>query len=165
MLEGRGHDVLGQAVQPVRQRAAARWPPRGEPLIAPPAEQEGPGGHRLVQREFAELRVVFDQAGPAAGPEAFVTGRVLDDSVERDVLADDDLSHSVLLLIGVVSYRRRDGVGGENRHWFWHPQSPAVVAGAGSGNWCAAFGGRPGSRRASARPIPASTAQAAKADW
>jgi hypothetical protein len=35
----------------------------------------------------------LDQAGPAAGPEAFVTGRVLDDSFERDVLAHDDLSH------------------------------------------------------------------------
>src|SRR5690349_2678996 len=45
--------------------AAARWPPRGEPLVT----------------------------SPAAGPEAFVTGRVLDDSVERDVLARDDLSH------------------------------------------------------------------------
>src|SRR5512142_1432698 len=28
-----------------------------------------------------------------AGPDAFGTGRVLDDSVERDVLAHDDLSH------------------------------------------------------------------------
>src|SRR5262245_31861025 len=93
MLEGRGHDVLGQAVQPVRQRAAAGWPPRGKPLVAPPAQQEGPGGQRLVECELAELWVVFDQADPAASPEAFVPGRVLDDSVERDVLADDDLSH------------------------------------------------------------------------
>jgi hypothetical protein len=91
--EGRGYDVLGQAVQPVRQLAAAKWPPRGEPLVAAPAQQEGPGGQRLVERELGELRAISDQADPAAGPEAFVTGRVLDDSVERDVLAHDDLSH------------------------------------------------------------------------
>jgi hypothetical protein len=35
----------------------------------------------------------LDQADPAAGPKAFVTGRVTDDSIEREVLADDDLSH------------------------------------------------------------------------
>src|SRR5436190_664534 len=93
MFEGRGHHVLGQAVQPVRQLAAAGWPPRGEPLVAPPAQQEGPGAQRLAERELGELRATSDQADPAAGPEAFVTGRVLDDSVERDVLAHDDLSH------------------------------------------------------------------------
>src|SRR5207244_3214277 len=60
---------------------------------AAPAQQEGPGGQRLVERELGELRAISDQADPAAGPEAFVTGRVLDDSVERDVLAHDDLSH------------------------------------------------------------------------
>src|SRR6478752_9946446 len=91
--EGRGHDVLGQAVEPVRQLTAARWPPRGEPLVASPAQQEGPGGQRLVERKLGKLRAISDQADPAAGPEAFVTGRVLDDSVERDVLAHDVLSH------------------------------------------------------------------------
>src|SRR5262249_22234030 len=93
MLEGCGHDVFGQAVQPVRQRAGAGWPPSGEPLVGPPAQQEGPGTQRIVERELVQLRAVLDQADPAAGPEAFVTGRVLDDSVERDVLAHDDLSH------------------------------------------------------------------------
>src|SRR5215217_1461361 len=81
MFEGRGHDVLGQAVQPVRQ------------LVAPPTQQQGLGTHGLVERELAELWAVLDQADPAAVPEAFVTGRVLDDSVERDVVAHDDLSH------------------------------------------------------------------------
>src|SRR5215469_2038748 len=37
MLEGRGHDVLGDAVEPVCQLTTARWPPRSEPVIAPPA--------------------------------------------------------------------------------------------------------------------------------
>src|SRR4029077_18809887 len=65
----------------------------GEPLVASPAQQEGPGGQRLVERELGKLRAISDQADPAAGLEAFVTGRVLDDSVERDVLAHDDLSN------------------------------------------------------------------------
>src|SRR5438876_5010302 len=64
--EGRRHDVLGQAVQPVRQLTAARWPPRGEPLVASPAQQEGPGGQRLVERELGKLRAISDQADPAA---------------------------------------------------------------------------------------------------
>jgi hypothetical protein len=57
--EGRGHDVLGQAVQAVRQLAAARWPPRGEPLVASPAQQEGPGGQHLIERELGKLRAIF----------------------------------------------------------------------------------------------------------
>ena len=63
-------------LQPVRQLAAARWPPRGEPLVASPAQKEGPGGQRLVERELGQLRATSDQADPAAGPEAFVTGRL-----------------------------------------------------------------------------------------
>jgi hypothetical protein len=39
----------------------------------------------------------------AAAPEALLTGRVLDDSVERDVLADHDLSHFGSTCVGVVS--------------------------------------------------------------
>src|SRR5216684_824653 len=108
MFQGRGHDVLGQAVQPVRQLAAPRWPPRGEPLVAPPAQQEGPGGQRLVERELGKLWAI---------PDLVTTS----------------------------------------------PAAAALAAGAGSGSSCAAFRGRPGSRSASARPIPASTAQATKA--
>src|SRR5688572_15845363 len=93
MFEGRGHDVLGQAVQPVRQLATSGWPARGEPLVAPPTQQQCFGAKGLVERELVELWAVPDQADPAADPEAFITGRVLDDSVERDVVAHDDLSH------------------------------------------------------------------------
>src|SRR4029450_2684870 len=93
ILEGRGHDVLGEAVQPVRQLATPSWPPRGEPPSAPPTQEQGLGAEGLVERELADLWAVLDQADPAADPEAFVTGRVLDDPVECDVLADHDLSH------------------------------------------------------------------------
>jgi len=55
-------------------------PPRGEPLVASPAQQEGSGGQRLVERELGKLRAISDQADPAAGPEAFVVGRVVDDA-------------------------------------------------------------------------------------
>src|SRR5712691_12976191 len=71
------------------------WPPRGEELVAPPTQQQGLGAQRLVQRDlsprFAVLVPNLDE--PTAVPEALLTGRVLDDSVERDVLADHDLSH------------------------------------------------------------------------
>src|SRR5207249_4638054 len=93
VLEGRRHDVLGQAVQPVRQGAAPGWPSRGEELVGPPAHQQALGAQRLVERGLADGGAVLDVAHPAAKPEALVTGRVLDDSVERDVLAHDDLSH------------------------------------------------------------------------
>src|SRR5260370_21569183 len=56
--EGRGHDVLGQAVQPVRQLAAARWPPRGAPLVDAPAPPEGPRRPRLLPREPVALRAL-----------------------------------------------------------------------------------------------------------
>src|SRR6266536_4363489 len=93
MFEGRGHDVLGQAVQPARQLTTPGWPPRSEPLVAAPAQQQGLGDQRLVERELVEFWTVLDQADPATDPEALVTGRVLDDSVERDVLAHYDLPH------------------------------------------------------------------------
>jgi hypothetical protein len=96
MFEGRGHDVLGQAVQPVCQLAAARWPPRGKPVVAAAAKQPSPGAQRLVKRELVELRAVLDQANPATGLETFVTGRVLDDSVECDVIARDNFFPSRL---------------------------------------------------------------------
>src|SRR5271154_3356715 len=104
--EGRGHDVLGQAVQPVRQLAAARWPPRGEPLVASPAQKEGPGGQRLVERELGKLRAISDQADPAAGPEAFVTG--------RSWMTPSSVTFS-LTTIFPISVRRRAGAAGTRR--------------------------------------------------
>src|SRR4029453_15903032 len=72
ILEGRGHDIFGQAVQPVRQLATPGWPPRGEPLVAPPTQQQGISVQPLVERELVELWAVLDQSAPAAEPEAFV---------------------------------------------------------------------------------------------
>src|SRR5205823_2969034 len=100
------YDVLGQAVQSVRQLATAGWPPRGEPLVAPPTQQQSLGAQRLVERELGQLWAARDHADPAADPEALVTSRVLDDSIERDVVAHDDLSHSGLLSLVPVSYHR-----------------------------------------------------------
>src|SRR5437660_8939054 len=103
MYESGGHDVLGQAVQPVRPLATPGWPPRCEPLVAPPTQQQGLGAQRLVELDLGPLFAVLvpDLAEPAAVPEAPLTGRVLDDSVERDVLADHDLSHLGSPLIGL----------------------------------------------------------------
>jgi hypothetical protein len=47
-----------------------------------------------------------DTTDPTAAPEALRTGRILDDSVERHVLADDDLPHSDSPFAGVVSHHR-----------------------------------------------------------
>ena len=115
VFEGRGHDVLGQAVQPVRPLAGPGWPPRGEPLVAAPAQQQGLGAQRLVELDLGPLFEVLapDLAEPAAQPEALLTVGVLDHSVERDVRADDDLSHFGSPFAGVVSYHRcrRRGTG------------------------------------------------------
>jgi hypothetical protein len=53
----------------------------------------GIGAQRLVEQDLGCLfaTTLTDTTDPAAPPEAFYAGRVLDDSVERDVLADDNL--------------------------------------------------------------------------
>src|SRR5215467_3533543 len=111
IFEGRGHDILGQAVQPIRQLATPGWPPSGEPLVGPPAQQHGLAAQRLVERELVELYAVRDPADPTADPEALVTGRVLDDSVERDVVADDDLSHFGLLSLALWATTAAGSIG------------------------------------------------------
>src|SRR5260370_9265144 len=93
MFEARGHDELGQAVQPVRQLATPGWPPRGEPLVAPPTQQQSLGAQRLVERELGQLWAARDHANPAADPETLVTARVLDASIGRHLLDHHDLSH------------------------------------------------------------------------
>src|SRR5437588_282100 len=104
MYESGGHDVLGQAVQPVRPLATPGCPPRCEPLVAPPTQQQGLGAQRLVELDLGPRFAVLvpNLAEPAAVPEALVTGRVLADSVERDVLADHDLSHLGPPFIGLL---------------------------------------------------------------
>src|SRR5438105_12391374 len=107
MFERRGHDVLGQTVQSVRQLPTPGWPPRGEPIVGPPIHQHGLGAQGLIERELGELWTVLDQADPTAAREAFVTRRVLDDSVERDVVAYDDLPHFAVLRLRYSLTTRR----------------------------------------------------------
>src|SRR6266550_332792 len=78
-----------------RQGAVSGWPPGGQELVAPPTQQKGLGAQRLVERHLGRLvaTLAADTTNPAAEPETLDAGRVLDDSVERDVLADYDLSH------------------------------------------------------------------------
>src|SRR5206468_11858491 len=70
-------------------------PPRCEPLVAPSTQQQGLGSQRLLETHLGPLFEVVapELAEPAAQAEALLTVRVLDDSVERDVRADHDLSH------------------------------------------------------------------------
>jgi hypothetical protein len=95
VVEGRGHDVLGHAVQPVRPLASPGRPARREPLLGAPAEQQGRGAQRFGVRDLGELVDVLAArtAEPAAPPEALLAVGVLHHSVERYVRADDDLSH------------------------------------------------------------------------
>src|ERR1043166_5399269 len=104
MLESRGDDELGLAVQPVRQGAGPRWPPRCKELIGASTQQHGLGAQRLIERDFGCFFAAraADPPDPAPVPEALVTGRILDDTIERHVFAGDDLSHcSYLFAAGV----------------------------------------------------------------
>src|SRR3954452_6107930 len=95
VLERGGDDVLRQAVQPVGPLAAPAHPPRSEVRVAASAQQQGLGAERLLAfdlRPRCEV-VLPDLAEPATVPETLLAGRVLDDSVQRDVLADHDLPH------------------------------------------------------------------------
>ena len=81
--EGRGHDVLGRAVQPVRQLAAARWPPRGEPLVASPGQQEGAPAASASSSAISHLTLGHvdtsdDQARIRLGREPVVLPEPLD---------------------------------------------------------------------------------------
>src|SRR5213083_1412973 len=70
IFERRGHDVLGHAVQPVGQLATSGRPAPGEPLVAPPTQQQALSAQRLVERELVDPWAVPDQADPAAPTEA-----------------------------------------------------------------------------------------------
>src|SRR5207247_4028029 len=129
ILEGGGHDELGHAVQPVGQLATPGWPPPGHPLVAPPTQQQGLGAQRLLERELVGPWAVLDQADPAAATEAFVAGRVLDDSVKGDVVAHDDPSHLGSPSRGLVSYRH----GG--RRGFASPSGARGIPGPGPGRY------------------------------
>src|SRR5438034_6143794 len=95
MLEGRGDDVLGLAVQPVRQGAGPGWPSRSQELVGASTQQHGLCFQCLVERDLGYLFTApfADTPDPTAMPEALVTGRVLDNAIECCVFADDDLSH------------------------------------------------------------------------
>src|SRR5262245_2169023 len=96
MFKSRGHDVLGHAVQPDRILAAPGWPPRGEELVAAPAQQQGLGAQRLIKQDLGSLSLnLADPVEEAlAGPQ----------SVERDILTHDYLSHFCPPLVWLVRY-------------------------------------------------------------
>jgi len=137
-------------------------PPRsGEPEPRRPAPRRG--------RAWQAAGYFRSGATQPRALKPFVTGRVLDDCVERDVLAHDDPPHvgsaprwssgnqtlaarpaSPPCLAALISFLT----------WITTSPAAAASAGSGSGSSCAGFRGRPGSGTASSWPIPASTAQA-----
>src|SRR5438876_106635 len=163
ILQRGRHYELGHFVQPVRQFAASGWPPRGEELVGSPTEQLGLGAQRLVEQNLGRLFAtpLTDTTDPAAAPEPLRTGRVLDDSVEREVLADDDLSHSGSPFAGVLSYHR-----GPRKSclrypaWLGLPSRASCLAGSRQ----SAFG-PPGPRREPCRPGQVRRARSSPPGW
>jgi hypothetical protein len=111
---------------------------RKEELVGSPAEQLGLGAQRLVEQDLGRLFAtpLTDATDPAAAPEALRTGRVLDDSVEREVLADDNRSQSGSPFAGVLSYHRGlakahlparslQSCSGTRRGWVFRPEHRA----------------------------------------
>ena len=95
IFEARGHHVFRHGVHPVGQLAGSGWPPSGEDLEGPSTQQQGLRSQRLLERDLKErLEVVFPNVDePTAVSEALLTGWILYDSIQRDVLADNDPSH------------------------------------------------------------------------
>src|ERR1700678_4189174 len=111
IARGRGHDVLRHAVQLVGPRAAARQPPRGEPLVASPPQQQRVGAQCLLGLDTGPPFEVLSSelAEPAAEQKALLAVGVLDDAIERDVGSDDDLSHlGSPFSVGVVTVTNKD---------------------------------------------------------
>ena len=72
-------------------------------LRRPISRASAPSASSCSTAAHASRSLVPDLAEPAAQPETLLTGRVLDDSVERDVLTDHDLSHVAVLLWPALS--------------------------------------------------------------
>src|SRR5262249_58336155 len=70
------------------------------------AEEEGVARHRLVELELVALVSAVDLKAPSAVLVALGPARVLDDTVSRDELGDDDLSHGNLLVVRGSVQRR-----------------------------------------------------------
>src|SRR5215218_9082628 len=109
VLQGRGHDVLGHFVQPVRQFAAPGWPPRGEELVGSPTEQLGLGAQRLVEQDPGRLFAtpLTDTTDPAAAgpkPSAPAGSWTTPSSVTFSLTTIFPIQ--VLLSLGVLSYHR-----------------------------------------------------------
>src|SRR6185503_5678399 len=97
--ESRGNNILGLAIERVRQGAAPGWPACGQEVVGPSPQQHGRGTERLLERDGACFftTAIADATDPTAVPEAFDAGRVFDHPVESDVFADDQPSHCLPL--------------------------------------------------------------------
>ena len=118
IFEGRGHDVLGDAVHPVRQLAGPGWPPRGRRTRssadrASRASARCASSSATLYHPSRSLPPTSTNQPPCLKPSSPVG--VLDDSVQRDVLrsAHHDRCHCASPLDGGVGYHRcrRRGTG------------------------------------------------------
>src|SRR6266436_1719114 len=95
--QGRGDDVFGHAVELIREFSLPRRPGGGESLIGLAAEEERLRLEGFVDLELIALVPAIDLERPAGVLELLASSRGLDDSIERDELGCDDLSHGTPL--------------------------------------------------------------------
>src|SRR5207244_4468339 len=90
-------------VQPVRPLASAGCPPRAEPLVTAPTQEQRAGAHRFIGQERGPLfEVVAPKLfEPAAQLEALLTVWVLDHAIEGGVRTDHDRSHVASPSVGL----------------------------------------------------------------
>jgi hypothetical protein len=125
--QGARHHVLAHAVELVGELAAPRRPRRREALVRRPAQEQGVGGHHLVELELVALGSPVELERPAAALEALGAARVLDHAIQSHELGDDHLAHVTLL----SSFLRLKTGGGRETNRLYIGRSkigPAVIA-------------------------------------
>src|SRR4051812_18622622 len=98
----RRDDVLRIVVQLLGERAFAGGPRRREALVGDAPEELSLRVHELVELELVSLIAAVVLEGPAAVLVALGTARILEDSVDRDELCDDQLAHLCSPSFGVA---------------------------------------------------------------
>src|SRR5215510_10686456 len=93
-VERGGDDVLGHAVELVRELALPRWPGRGKSLVGHTSQQKRLGVEGLIQLELVAGLATIELEGPTAVLVVLSSTRVLHDAVERDEFGYDDPGHS-----------------------------------------------------------------------
>src|SRR5258705_1364796 len=93
LIQSRGDDILGHAVELVGELAFPRWPGLGKALVGHAPQQQGLGRERFVELELVALVSAADLEAPTSLTEVLGPARVLHDAVQRYEFRYDDPSH------------------------------------------------------------------------